>query len=204
MFPALNSNLDPLDRTFDPLTKGLVLETDDDLTLVSTDQGLVQATCAASCFIRPQNGDEVLIYKDEGESEAFVLAILRRNKQIDEAEIVLPTRSRLKSEHLTLDTPILDTQASQIDVKTNKINLKGDLISLNFSIFQQVGRIFTSFFRSFLCRSKEAHLEVEETSVINASRIKLTAKDDLIARSSNLDLQAKDSVKIDGRSIRLG
>jgi hypothetical protein len=186
------------------LNKGRIMKATEDSILISYGTLLISATKADSCLLNPQMGDEVLFCQTENEDEAYVLSILRRASPTTEADLNLPSEARLKTRHLTLEVPIIESRSEQVTIKTIKTNVKGNLLTLNFSIFQIAGRILTSVFRSFFSRTKESFLEVEETASLNATRIKLTAKEDLITRSCNLDLKAQDSAKIDGNSIRLG
>lgn len=163
---------------------------------------LAEASVAPSCLIGPKAGDEILLYQ-EG-PEAYILAILRRDDQSGEALLELPPKARLTSKSLTIDSPSLSAKSERIDVSSAKVSLAGSLLAFDFSIFQLAGRIMTSVFRSVFCRSRETRLEVEETAAINAGRVTLMGQEEIIARTGILDLQAKDSVKIDGRSIRLG
>jgi hypothetical protein len=186
----------------DTLARGQVLEASAQEILISSSSGLVQAHVAVSCLIRPQAGDEVLFHQDDG--AAFILAVLSRSQASQEAELDLPARTRLKSGHLTLDSSSLVAKADQTQINTNKLKLRGTLLTLNFSILHLAGRIFTSVFRSFFNRSKELNLEIDDSAAINADRLRFMAQEDFVAKGGNLSLEAQDSVKIDGRSLRLG
>ncbi|MDR2443066.1 MAG: DUF3540 domain-containing protein [Deltaproteobacteria bacterium] len=163
---------------------------------------ILEANVAASCFLAPQLGDEVLVFLDD--SPAIILSVLKLADPFKEAVCPLPNRAKLTSLELTISSKHLATNVNTATVKANEISVKSRLLKTSFGLVRSVANIVNRAANSFLGRYGDLNLISQRSTAIESKRLKLTAKDDLTARTDNLDIKAQGSVLIDGRTLRLG
>jgi hypothetical protein len=184
------------------LARGYVSSAADGIFALSGPEGPAGALRAVSCLIRPEAGDEVLYCQDR--EQAFILSVLRRAQPAGEAAVILPQKTSLKNQELRIDGARLKVRSEDIEILPDQLSVKGKLMSLDFSVLTLITRLATAIFGSLLSRSKTLNLENEKTVRLATGRLSLKAEEDITARAANVDFQARDSVKIDGRAIRLG
>jgi hypothetical protein len=178
--------------------------------LVGGEEGeLIEASLAPSCLLVPRLGDEVLCFIDL--DKAFVLSVLERAAPEEKAELSLPGRCAVSAGELEFKAQKFNLEADEIQTAARAHRLKAESLcaeasvgGLNFSVLRLSAGLVLSWFRSFLNRSKSLRLEVSDNCAVKAGSIDLLAQEDLTVRSAGVDLKAEDSVKIDGRAIRLG
>ena len=84
------------------------------------------------------------------------------------------------------------------------MTLSGDHLTLRWRLVRLAARLASAAFGSFLAKSRDLRLKVEEGAAIETGRLSVKARQDLTARAESLDLRAAGPVVIDGRHLRLG
>jgi hypothetical protein len=184
------------------LNCGQVLETGEEFYLISTSDFVFPCSLAASCPVKPQVGDEVLCCTNQENS--FVLSILKRANADSEAMLNFPDKAQVNASCLTFNADNIKSHSLNTEINTQDFLVKGHNLSFSFKLIHLVSDLVTSVFRSFFNRSRNMCLKVDSTATIVTNRLVVTSEEDLSLKAGGLDLKAKDSVVIDGRSLRLG
>jgi hypothetical protein len=169
---------------------------------IDTTLGLLTAMTAASCLICPEIGDTVLFCADDG--DAFIISVLTRTDPASGATLALPSKTLVELKDLTFKTQMLTCHSAETLLESERVNIKGSVLSLGFSLVQMAAKMLTSVCGSVLTRTRNMTVEVEKSAHINSSRLTLSAREDLITKAENVEVKAVNSVKIDGQSMRLG
>jgi hypothetical protein len=179
-----------------------VLEADEGRYLIAAPQAVYQATLAASCLVEPKVDDLILGCLDQ--DDCFILAVLKRADSQTQAVMNFPQNTQIKASAITLNVGDLKTRSVKTELSSQEFSVKGENLSLSFRLITMAASLVTSVFRSFFNRSRNLTLKVDSNAAIAANRLTACAEQDMAFRAGGIDIQAKDSVKIDGRSLRLG
>jgi hypothetical protein len=184
------------------LSRARVLECDGRTAMLLGGHRVVRAELAPSLLLSPRPGDTALLYED-GEG-AFLLSILARPAEGGARGILrLPPKSSLAVEELTLAAPRLEIAAGETRLRTSTLSAEGGVASLRFSILSQVASRIQSFARNLLTKAKSAEIKAGSAR-LDTENLSLQASEDIRARARHVDLLAKGSFRVDGRTINLG
>ena len=170
--------------------------------MVAGESSAREAVPAASCLLAPEVGDEVLCVLD-GET-VFVLGVLTRIDPGAEGRVRLPGRSSLDCGELSIGSSKLSVRSAACEIEAARMTLSGDHLAIRWRLVRMAARIASAAFGSFLAKSRDLRLKVEEGAAIETGRLSVKARQDLTARAESVDLRAAGPVVIDGRHLRLG
>lgn len=198
------------------LFSGIVLHAEKDAFLVQCPMQTVRAVRAASCLLRPEQGDSVLVVLPST-GRAWVLAVLMQ--QAEEAWLDLPAHTSIQaeqmhfcSEEMHLDAQnTLHLQAASLEGTAQNIQLKAGILSLTGGVLMQHFASVRQFARTIAqkcgllrtdCQKKQE--QIEELAEMTAGRIRVQAESSVRVRSESMDMQAKRHVILDGERIKIG
>jgi hypothetical protein len=169
--------------------------------VVSDGEASFEATVAASCLLVPQLGDVALAYIDP--EKVYILAVLERDPS-KRAEVTLPSQTVISSRELDFASQGFTVNTSQAQFNVEELSATGNLMRLDFKVVHFLAGLVSSICRSLLACARSLTMRVEGSANFSSEVMRLSATEDLISRSARLDLKTTESVKIDGREIRLG
>lgn len=179
-----------------------------------------RAERAASCLLRPEVGDEVLVALLP-DRRAFVLAVLVRDG-------ARPTEVRVEgdlrlcaeggrvalsgSEGVAMVTPRdVEMVAGRVSIKavatslvSEAITVVGKAVASELDRVKLSARTFDAVLERFTQRAKRSIRVVEETDHLRAERIDYAADKSLAMNGENAVLTARELVKVDGGQIHIG
>jgi hypothetical protein len=159
------------------------------------------AQVAASCLLAPQVGDLVLAYVDA--EKVYVLSVLERDSA-RWAEIALPEKTTLKAGPLAIKAASFSVEATVARFKGEELTATGDLLRVDYKVAHFLAGLVSSVCRSFLARVRNFAFRAEESASLASQSLRIAVDEDLRAQAGTMDFKAQDSVKIDGRDVRLG
>jgi hypothetical protein len=178
--------------------------------MISMEGATWAAELAASCLLAPQVGDLALIYIDSASEEDlvdatrfYVLAVLTRDPA-KTADLVLPGPTEVRTGPLFLKPQSLLVETTSTRIESEEMAASGKLLRLDFKIAHFLAGLVSSVCRSLLTRARNLTVSVDNVANVSSQTLRVTAREDLLTRAGGVDIQARDSVKIDGRDIRLG
>lgn len=177
--------------------------------VVSENDAAFSCQAAASCLLRPQNGDQVLVHAGE---PAYIIAVLDRSGQL-EASVELPERTRIHSRDcLTLES------GGQLDLTTVRLNVTADhghglvrhldvvgecLIS-SWQQAQQTVLEFQTHCRSWTQRLVNCFRHIRELDETQAQDVRIVAEESINTHAQVVNQTAADLFRIDGGEVHLG
>jgi hypothetical protein len=84
------------------------------------------------------------------------------------------------------------------------MTLSGGHLTLSWRLIRLAASMVSAAFGSFLGKSKDMRLKIDNGAAIESGSLALSAIDAITARSDAIDLRASGPVAIDGRHLRLG
>lgn len=185
------------------LARGRIIEALEDKTvMVASDASAFKAAVSASCFLRPDIGDDVLCALDG--NEAFILAVLTRANTSSRAACDLPPATNITADDLLISSRIFGAKADKSEIDSAKMSLKSDHLTISSRLARMASKLTSLALGSLLAKSSDSRVVVEATASIQAGRLSLHAQKDVTARAEALDLKAEGPVSIDGQHLRLG
>lgn len=180
---------------------------------------LCEAQLAASCLLKPQVGDTVLLAHIEG-GAAVILSVLYRNES-SQAHLVLPAQSTLDcAESLTVRaTAALSLQSGQaMNVDAHDLNLRSHNASANMvnvstiadkaemcaRFLSSMGQTALSVFSSVTQCFGKSQKMVTGTDETHCQSSTLVAEEEVTTMSKNAVNLAKDTSRTDAKLIQLG
>ncbi|MDR1395616.1 MAG: DUF3540 domain-containing protein [Deltaproteobacteria bacterium] len=159
-----------------------------------------EAVQAASCLLAPRSGDLALAYFDE--DRIYITAVLDREP--GEALLKLPDQTVVRGGRLDFQVTRLDAETQETALQADSLSLSGRLFRMDFQIVHFLAGLVSSACRSLLTRCRNLTLAAEGLTRLRSRKVRLTAEEELMVRSGGVDIQARESVRIDGRDLRLG
>jgi len=187
--------------------------------MVQTPHGLLTATVAVSCLLKPLAGDRVLLAKDE--QAYFILAVLTRAPG-QNSTVELPADSTLHCPHgrlslaavegidvlggqgITLYGQKLHMQGKQVNVDAAELALLGKRASLHAQSVSLQAETMSSVVGQVIQRFKSCCRWVEQAEIVNTGELLHKVRRLFSLRARQATLTAESDVKIDAKRIHMG
>jgi Protein of unknown function (DUF3540) len=178
----------------------------------------VDATLAASCLVRPTEGDLVALLPVPTRGH-FIVAILERAS--DEA-IALSAPSGLtvsvSKGRFTVAAEGIDLVAKDIALHSHKTTVDaqsirfsfrefaafGAEVLLNADTFKLAGRFASAVFESVMHRAARSYRVISELEHMTGRQLSYTVSENVSLHGKNNLMTAEDLVKVDGKQIHVG
>ncbi|MDR2354191.1 MAG: DUF3540 domain-containing protein [Deltaproteobacteria bacterium] len=183
------------------LVKGRVLLGGEGEVSVDVEGLILDVSLAPSCLLQPEDGDQVLVLQ-EGET-GVILAILQRAQPQALGNLKLPSRSRIKTQELGMETLNLTVVSSETQVTSRAFSLVGVLGIFHFESLSLHVRRFTRQIRHFLSRTLSYRSEAREGLELKGGRVSVQGEN-VNVDSGSVSIKAKDTAKLDGKTVLLG
>lgn len=189
---------------------------------VRSRSGAYRATVAASCLLRPETGDKVLLARSEDGGEAYVLAILTRARKDAPAEIAVEGDLHLESRSgkveiagrsgIRLLTPAdLEAAAKGMLVKAQDAKLflesmayLGREVVSQVKVAKLAGGRLDGAWESVRQHAKRVYRTVTEGEHVRAQNLDVRCDQQLTLHGENASITAKQLVKMDAGQIVMG
>ncbi len=199
--------------------RATVVDVDGRAVVVHHERGRVRARLAASCLMRPDPGDEVLLARlDSG--ELYVLAVLERaaparlvvdgdlTVQVSQGELTIAARDGVNvvsaNDIQLTTTKRLGLRAAQGELFVDELAYLGRKLVANVAHARSVfGAVDTAADR-IVQRAKRAYRFVEELDQLRTAYLDYTAKENARIRAHNALVSAEQLFKVDAEQIHLG
>lgn len=202
------------------LEYGLIVAVTARAYIVETQGGETGAVTAASCLLKPVEGDRVLVSLDHL-NQAYILAVLEKAKPEAPQEISLkgPVRLHVEAGDLSLsaDTNLnlaarrgmnLAAEDFQLDAETGQVNV--NKISLLSRFFQaQIQRVkylaesVDAIFQRLVSRSRTSYRYVSEHDEHQTASTRLIVDGSLTMQTKTTLHTAEGHIKMDAEQIHL-
>ena len=205
------------------LTRARVLVAQQDLLVVMTDLGPVSCRLAASCLVRPETDDQVLVSLPGNDREpAYVLAVLERVSPQSAMHIDLGAGARMISENgpveisagtdLRLEAKAdLEAAASSMTFTsaavrwlTQTFSLLGKTVEAVCSVWRESSRDKETTTGTWTQRIGDCHRHVQDLDETQAGTSRTLARDTALLHGRVSYVQAEEFVKVDGQEVHLG
>lgn len=200
-------------------TSGHVVAIGDEGITVRLDDREALCQQAASCLLRPVEGDRVVVYQ-EG-AEAWVLAVLTRpagtaSEVVLEGDATVASREGVVTlrgpQGVRLESPVevravtgkLRMLAEQADLVLERALLVGKTLHTQVQDVRAQAQQVDSIVGHFVSRVKTAIRQVEQADVVRAGRIDYRADSVAQLEGEATVVHASAVVKVDGKQIQLG
>jgi len=175
---------------------------------------------AASCLIKPEMGDEVLVCLLP-DRRAYVLAVLVRDGK-RKTEISVEGDLKLNAEHgrveiaasegVSVVTPRdVEMVAGKLSIRAVAAVLASEAVTMvGKTVHQEVDRIklvartFDATLERFTQRTKQSFRLIQETDHVRAERVDYVAEKSITMHGQHAIVTAQELVKVDGGQIHLG
>ncbi|MDR2199230.1 MAG: DUF3540 domain-containing protein [Deltaproteobacteria bacterium] len=202
----------PAEVSLPSFFRGTVISGQDGTCQILGENGPLSARTAASCLLRPEAGDLVLLFADK--LGAYILSVLERSPSSSlsagslgegaPAVINLPADTLIQGESISLNAERLKLSARDSELESARTTFKGTVGIFRFADLSLQARNLFQTAKHFFCRSRSMKVRSEEAVDVSASKIKLSAKDDLRLKGDLIDLKAQSVARVDGENVRLG
>lgn len=204
------------------LVRGRVLVADTDQFSVMTESGQHVCQSAASCLVRPENGDLVLVALPRHPKEtAYLLAVLERAETDTVMEIDLRSGARLAAKNgveieagtdLRLSAGVqLEASAQRISIVsdvahwlTHTFSLLGKTIEAVCSVWRESSKERETVSETWTQRLGDSYRHVEELDETQAGTSRTLARETALLHGRVSYVQAEEFVKLDGQEVHLG
>ncbi len=177
----------------------------------------IEASVAASCLLRPEVGDVVLVCPVEAPGNQppgwWVLAVLRR-AQAGAATLRVPgaTAVTMSAPELHLRAEDAMTLASAgLRVEARRVDLRGSVLQATADTVGAVARKLTlvadkldTLARDVVLRSRHRVSKIDEVDSLQAGNLSIQVEETAIAEGGQVVINARDNVRIDGQRILMG
>lgn len=178
------------------------------------------AECAASCLVKPQAGDEVLVCLLP-DRRAYVLAVLVRNGAT-KTEISVDGDLKLCAQHgrveiaagegVAVVTPRdIEMVAGKLSIKTVVATFASEMVTMvGKTVHQEVDRVklvarsLDTTLERLTQRTKQSFRLIQETDHVRAERMDYMAEKSITMHGEHAIVTAQELVKVDGGQIHLG
>lgn len=183
----------------------------DDYFIVRHDRLGWQCRLAASCLLRPQTGDDVLIAGDH--SRLWLLAVLERADSSSpcclavkgDLHIAAGGALALKGEtRLALAAPQLGIEAERGECRIERMRYHGRSLSACVDIVCMVGKRFESVCQTLVHISHRWLRKVTQTEHARVGQLDYQAEDYARLHGQNVMITAEAITRIDAEQIHMG
>jgi hypothetical protein len=189
---------------------GLVEEAAEGEVTVRCPDSLWHGQVAASCLLRPQAGDEVLL-APLADGRAFILAVLTRAGKgpacLDfpqGVEIESPGLIGLRSQgSLELSAPYSRLTAGELKVEAGEIKASAGVCGLLARTLRAAGEKLENTFARFRGRYDSSSRIVSGHDDTQAGSSRLSAEGGVQVQAGNIHHTAQDMVRIDSRQVHI-
>ncbi|MDX7989791.1 DUF3540 domain-containing protein [Xenorhabdus sp. Reich] len=158
---------------------------------------------AASCLLKPDLGDTVLITKID--DQLWVLAILERTEQQQAAEISVSGDLTITSHgNLNMNSNGLNITANSGNCHISEMQYSGESLSAWVSITRLVGNQFESLWQTVTQLSNRLFRHTTQTEKVHAGQLDMQAEDYVRLHAQQTIVTAKAITKIDAEQIHIG
>jgi len=196
------------------LQYGSVLKSDSAPIRVATDTAAFQAGVAASCLVRPEPGDKVLVSIDEL-GGAYVLAVLERARHrrrptclVFDGEVRLQVRNGglavAADQAVTLAAGEVELDAHAGKMRIGALSFAGKIVETQVENVKLVANALSSVIRRTVQRVTSSYRYVEEHDEIQSSSTRMLVDGTLTMQTKNTMHTAEGHIKIDAEQIHLG
>jgi len=199
------------------LEPGTVQFVSDERCVVVTERGVSQALQAASCLLKPEAGDRVLVSIVDG--LAYVLAVLE--KSAEDSQILLPGNVTLQAKGQLLFSAAQDMQLiagqtmNQTAMKINtlageqrltagRMDVAATTLSVTSHDIEAQAEQFHGVITRIFQRADQVMRWVETIETLNIGNWVQNVRDTLHSRADNQIITARSDVKVDAKRIHMG
>ncbi|MDO5537364.1 MAG: DUF3540 domain-containing protein [Desulfovibrionaceae bacterium] len=199
----------PSHQTSPALDTGRVTSVQNGIFLILARDSYWQARTAASCLLRPEEGDEVL-FTPLPDGRAFVLAVLTRSER--EAVLDFPTGASLTSPMpLNLDSatavqisaPEAGVNTASLSVQAAEAKAAMGSVTLVARILRTCGERLEQTFGRLLGRYGSAQRMVQEDDETQARNVRVSAQETSLTQAGNVTQLARDMARIDAPQVHI-
>ncbi|CCO24162.1 DUF3540 domain-containing protein [Maridesulfovibrio hydrothermalis] len=174
--------------------------------------GDIEARCAVSCLVKPEEGDTVLLSVD-AEGGAWILSVLTRAGLTPTAlEVEGDTLLRVKGGGLTVvaDTELscltgkAALQSEDIEIAAGTVSLTSRLFTSNVERVKRVAGTVDDISREFTRRVVNYFRFTKEQEDCQAGSRRQLVDETMTVHSKNTVIVSEEHVKIDGELIHMG
>lgn len=188
----------------------VVLAVEGEFWLLETEGQSLRAQLAASCPLRPEQGDEVALISTR-DGRLFIIAVLNRATSSPQLWSVPeglnleagPSAQILSRESLQLCSHNLRAGAVEMDLQTKDLNLSGETVNLAAKAFKLLGRSLFASLASLTQHLGHCSRLVEGRDELMAETVLSQARAEHICQGRQVAVSAGESVRIDGKQINL-
>lgn len=192
---------------------------DVDAWRVVADRASLRAQKAASCLLRPREGDRVLVATCAGET--WILAVLER--AADECGVIetdgpMHLRSRTGSvrveaqeslqlkghESVEIDSPRLGLRTGVADLVASRVAWACDRLDGSFRLARVAGDALERIVRRFSATAVTSMRQVQRIDQVRSGDIDYRADNNYVYRGRNVLGKARDLAKMDADQIHMG
>ncbi|VBB46662.1 conserved hypothetical protein [uncultured Desulfatiglans sp.] len=188
--------------------------------LVETASGLIRASQAVGCLIRPQPGDKVLVCSDS-DGAAYILAVLERRPdegleiRFDRPAAIRVSRGRLSlvsqegidlgaNQDIQLTASALEVHAARGKVIMERAAFLGSFLEVQAARVRLLAGILESVAERLTQKIKRSYRVIEESEHVKAGSLDYFARKWLSFKGRYTLLTAREDVKVDGERIHIG
>lgn len=187
---------------------------------VESEGRVLRCQRAASCLLRPETGDTVLVTGPDAQ-RLYLTAVAEqadaRSARIDVAgdltlasergavSVESPTRLSLQGgEGLHMTSARLDIDAAAADCRVGRLAYRGEEAHATVLNIRVVGRVYEAIVDRLVHLSKTAFRMTEGIDQVRATRIDYHASEMARLHGRNTVVTAQDLVKLDAKQIHMG
>lgn len=187
---------------------------------VDSDGRILRCQRAASCLLRPELGDTVLVTGPD-EQRLYLTAVAEqadaRHARVDvEGDLTLasergainvqsPTQLTLQGERgLSLGTAALDIDAKTADCRVGRLAYRGEEAHATVLNIRVIGIVYEAIVDRLVHLSKSAFRMTEGVDQVRAAQIDHHASEMARLHGKNVILTAQDLLKTDAKQIHMG
>jgi hypothetical protein len=181
---------------------------------------LNRVRCAASCLIKPEVGDTVLVYAPENSRDGFVLSVLIKvnpsqgclnlpggaalectqgNLNIKAKELALHS-----TELTRLQTPSLNLSASQAQMHIKQASGLFQSVDIQALRISTTVKVMTTVAKRLIEKVVDSLRWVDQVDQTHAGRVRTKVEGHFHVQSRHTTMRSEGHVRIDGNKINLG
>jgi hypothetical protein len=181
---------------------------------------LEQVRCAASCLVRPDVGDTVLVCSSESGRHGFVLSVLVQANPM-QGQLQLPGGAvieagdgdmKLKGRSLSLQStqtmqlqsPVLNIRATEAQAQVKHLTGWFHSIDTHALRLSATAKVITTLARRVMQRVGDSLRWVEQVDQTHAGRVRTKVAGHFHVQSRHATMRSEGHVRIDGEKIDLG
>ena len=205
------------------LVRGRILVAEEELLTVMTESGPFAGRVAASCLVRPECGDLVLLALPHKKKEAaYLLAVLERAAAETAMQIDLGAGARLSAEKGAVDiaagTDLRLSAGGQMEASaptitfasaatrwlTHSFSLLSKTVEAVCSVWKESSRERETTAEVWTQRLGDSYRHVQDLDETQAGMSRTLARETALVHGRVTYVQAEEFVKVDGGEVHLG